>query len=267
MNKTESLVEVTLNEGVATLRLNRPDRRNALNAELMRALAAALDGVRDDPAARVVVLAGNGPVFSSGIDHSFLLEIFQKSQHVPFSHLHHDLQDVFHRMERMEKPVIAALHRACVGMALELALACDLRVATADCALGLPEIAFGIIPDVGGTTRLTRTVGAQRARALILTGQIITAGRAAAMGLVDEVADDGADLEARVRRLAARLSGFSPLSLGKAKALVRHAAEVDEATSFRLEGLVQQVLMAQPDLATRFPAALALIKAGIERPE
>lgn len=261
------LVDVSLADGVATLRLDRPDKRNALDAALMRSIAAAFDAIRDDPAVRVVVLRGNGPTFSSGIDHGFLLEVFQKSQGVPFRHLHHDIQEVFHRIERMEKPVIAALHRTCVGMALELALACDLRLATADCALGLPEIAFGIVPDVGGTTRLVRTVGYQQAKVLILTGKILSAASAARIGLLDEVATDAADLDARLGRLCARLAALSPVALGKAKTLVRQSAELDAAASFQLEGLVQEVLMRQPDLHERFPAALRLIREGIERPE
>src|SRR6266568_8148459 len=104
-----SLVQTQVRDGVATLTLDRPEKRNALNAALMAALAAALDGVRDDPAARVVVLRGAGPVFSSGIDHAFLVEILQKAQSAPFAHVHHDLQEVFHRLERLRKPVIAAL--------------------------------------------------------------------------------------------------------------------------------------------------------------
>jgi len=169
------LVIRTVQAGVAQLTLNRPDKRNALNGPMMQALASGLDAVRDDPEVRVVVLCGAGPAFSSGIDHTLLLEVFQKSQQVPFRHVHHDLQDVFHRIERMEKPVIAVLHRACAGMALELALACDFRIALADCVMGLPEVAFGIIPDVGGTTRLVRTVGVPRAKELILTGKFLTA--------------------------------------------------------------------------------------------
>jgi enoyl-CoA hydratase/carnithine racemase len=136
------------------------------------------------------VLRGRGPVFSSGIDHALLLEVFQKSRSAPFAHVHHDLQDVFHRLERMQKPVIAAIQKMAVGMALELVLACDLRIATADAVLGLPEIAFGIVPDVGGTTRLTREIGPARARELVLTGKLVRAATAERIGLLHEVADD-----------------------------------------------------------------------------
>lgn len=263
----EALVQVESHAGVATLRLNRPDKRNALDGALMQALAAALDGVRDDPTVRVVVLRGNGVTFSSGIDHGLLLEVFMKSQSVPFKHIHHDLQEVFHRLERMEKPVIAAMHRTCLGMALELALACDLRIATADCVLGLPELAFGIVPDVGGTTRLVRTVGFARARSMILTGRALKASTALQVGLLDEVAVDAADLDVRVARLAGRMMSFSAQALGKAKALLLRSVDVDAATSFHLEGLVQELLMKQPDLSDRFVGALRLIRDGVENPE
>jgi enoyl-CoA hydratase/carnithine racemase len=255
-----SLVVVEIAGPVATLWLDRADKRNALNDVLMRDLAAALDRVRDDAALRVIVLRGRGPVFSSGIDHTLLMDVMQKSRHVPFVHLHHDLQDVFHRMERMQKPIVCALQRACVGMALELALAADFRIATADCVLGLPEIAFGIIPDVGGTTRLHRAVGPTRAKELVMTGKLVRGKTAERLGLVHECAEDEADLDRRVTRLVERLAAHPPVAMGMAKSLCAAAAESDAATSFRLEGIFQQLLMTQPDLATQFPKALQFIK-------
>jgi len=253
--------------GVATLWLDRADKRNALDGALVRSLSAALDAVRDDAAVRVVVLRGRGPVFSSGIDHSLLLEVFQQSRTVPFLHLHHDLQDAFHRIGRMQKPVIAAMHRACVGMALELALACDFRLATSDCVLGLPEVAFGIVPDVGGTTRLVRLVGEARAKELILTGKLVRAETALGYGMVHEVARDAADLDARVAALAASLAAHPAQAVGFAKTLIAASVEADSATSFRLEGVVQQVLLGHPSLPEHFPRALAFIKAQLQNAE
>ena len=254
------LLETDRRDGVATLLLNRPEKRNALDRALMDAIADALDAVRDDPDVRVLVVRGAGPVFSSGIDHALLLEVFQSARSVPFSHLHHDLQEVFHRIERVRKPVIAALHGACVGMAFELALACDFRVATADCLVGLPEIHFGIVPDVGGTTRLTRAIGPVKAKELIMLGSIISARDAAQLGLITEVAADQADLDKRVAALVAHLAGLSPAALGQAKALVQQSAEIDARASYQLEGTVQELLIQQPDLPSRVPRALEWIK-------
>lgn len=248
---------------LATLWLDRPDKRNALDAALMKELAAALDEVGADRAVRVVILRGRGPVFSSGIDHNLLLEVAGATARSPFLHLHHQLQDVFHRMSRLHQPVIAATHGVCVGMALELALAADLRLATLDCVLGLPEIAFGIIPDVGGTTRLVRAVGEPRARELILTGRLVRARTAERYGLVHDVAADAAALERLTLERAEMLAAHPPTALGLAKSLCQLSDDADAATSFRLEGIVQQALFAQPELVARLPAALAFIKAQI----
>jgi enoyl-CoA hydratase/carnithine racemase len=263
----EELVLVEHDGAVAILTLNRPERKNALDGALVRALAAALDALRDEPGVRAIVLRGAGGVFSSGIDHTLLLEVLEKSQSVPFRHLHHDLQDAFHRIERMERPVVAALSRYCVGMALELALACDFRVAAEDCVLGLPEVAFGIVPDVGGTTRLVRTAGLQAARRLVLTGRLVRAARALEIGLVDAVAPDAAAAEAEALALAQHLASLPAGGVGLAKTLLLHSVSVDSATSFRLEGLVQSVLLQAPGLAEQFPGAVAFIREQMKSPQ
>jgi enoyl-CoA hydratase/carnithine racemase len=252
---------------IATLWLDRADKRNALDAPMMKELAAALDEVGADRTVRVVVLRGRGVAFSSGIDHALLAGVMTATQQTPFLHLHHELQETFHRMSRLHQPVIAALHGVCVGMALELALAADIRIATEDCVLGLPEIAFGLVPDVGGTTRLVRAVGEPRARELVLTGRMLRARTAERYGLVHDVVADASALDARVLARAELLAGHAPTALGLAKVLVQASGEANSATSFRLEGAFQQTLIGQSDLAQRFPAALAFIKAQMANPE
>ncbi|HTR52587.1 MAG TPA: enoyl-CoA hydratase/isomerase family protein [Kofleriaceae bacterium] len=252
---------------MATLWLDRADKRNAMDDAMMKELAAALDAVGADRAVRVVVVRGRGTVFSSGIDHALLAGVAAAIAHTPFLHLHHQLQDVFHRIARLHQPVIAAVHGACIGMALELVLAADLRIASEDCVLGLPEIAFGLVPDVGGTTRLVRAVGEPRARELVLTGRMVKARTAERYGLVHEVAADAAGLDARVRARAEQLAALPPTALALAKTLCQAAADIDSATSFRLEGVVQQALLAQPDLAARFTDAVAFIKARVREAE
>ncbi|HET9621069.1 MAG TPA: enoyl-CoA hydratase/isomerase family protein [Kofleriaceae bacterium] len=259
---------VSLDPGpVTTLWLDRADKRNALDGALMRELAAAIDQVAVDAEARVLVLRGRGPVFSSGIDHQLLLDVMTESKKVPFQHVHHELQDTFHRMARLSKPVVAVLHGACVGMALELALAADVRLASADAVLGLPEVAFGIVPDVGGTTRLVRAVGEARARELILTGRMVRARTAERYGLVHEVADDAAGLDALVARRTAQLATHPPTALALAKTLTQASADMGTQTSFRLEGVAQLALLQSPDLAAQFPKALAFIKLAMANPD
>lgn len=260
---TSTRIQLDRQGPIATLWLDRVDKRNALDGAAMTQLAAALDEIGAERSTRVVVLRGKGPMFSSGIDHSLLVEVFSATQKAPWLHLHHQLQDVFHRMSRLHQPIIAATHGVCAGMALELVLSADIRVASEDCIMGLPEIAFGLVPDVGGTTRLVRAVGEARARELIMTGRMVKARTAERYGLVHDVVADAAALEARVMQRAEQLASLPSTALGLAKALSQASAESDAATSFRLEGIVQQTLLGQPDLMTQFPKALAFIKAAM----
>ena len=260
-----SRVTVERTGPIATLWLDRADKRNAMDDAMMKELAAAFDELGGDRGVRVVVIAGRGPVFSSGIDHQLLAGAVGATARSPWLHVHHQLQDVMHRISRMQQPVIAALHGTCIGMALELALAVDLRIASEDCVLGLPEVAFGLVPDVGGTTRLVRAVGEPRARDLVLTGRLVKARTAERYGLVHDVAEDP------MKRALARaelLAAHPPAALGLAKVLCQAAGEIDAATSFRLEGVVQQALIAKPEeMMKQFPAALAFIKAQVAAAE
>ncbi len=251
---------------IAKLTLNRPKKKNALNQTMLDALRAALLEVRDRPSVRAILLQGADGVFSSGIDQSLLMEAFQKSQEVPFRHIHHDLQDTFDMMERTEKPIIAVLSSYCMGLGLELALACDFRICTADCILGLPEIAFGLIPDVGGTTRLVRAVGVQRAKRMILTGGMITGRKAAQIGLTDTVPDQ-TTAEKEALALAEQLAELPGTAVGLAKVAVLHAAELDAGTSRKMEGWLQSILMKEPSLADNFMKAKERIQARIAAPE
>ena len=262
---SEPLVTVERQGPTASLILNRPDKRNAINQAVLDDLHRAIASVRDDPAARVVVLRGRGPVFSSGIDHNLLLETFQRSQAAPFRHLHGDIHAVLNGLAHMEKPVIAVLHGTAVGMALELALAADFRIARADCIVGLPEVAFGIIPDVGGTTRLTRLVGASRAKEMILTGELFTAARAESIGLVNRAVANDEALEAAVTSLASALARHPPAAVGLGKALIDRVQEVDDATALRLEGVYQSILLQRPDVGEHFASALGFIQSELKR--
>ena len=234
---------------------------------MMQELASVLDDIGGDRSVRVVVLRGKGAMFSSGIDHALIATVLGPNEKTPFLHNLYQLQDTFHRLSRLHQPVIAALHGGAVGMACELALAADIRIATEDTIMGLPEVAFGIVPDVGGTTRLVRCVGEPRARELILTGRLVKARTAERYGMVHDVVADLAALDLRVQARAELLASHSPTALGLAKVLVQASGDSDAATSFRLEGAIQQGLLAQPELATRFAAGVAFIKAQMQSAE
>src|ERR1700752_2253506 len=165
--------------------MNRPEKRNAMNQELLRELAGALRAAGDDASVQCVVLRGEGPVFSAGVD---LVELGSRAGDTaalrPFRNVFLDCANL---CETMPKPVVCQIHRTCVGGALEVALGCDLRVASSDAQLGLPEVRFGLIPDVGGSTRLPAVVGLGRAKEMIMTARLIGADEAERIGLVNRV--------------------------------------------------------------------------------
>jgi enoyl-CoA hydratase/carnithine racemase len=195
---------------------------------------------------RAVVLYGEGPVFSAGVDFAMLAADLGGEAPVPFRSAVGGMQAALSRLESLEVPVIAALHRYVPGLALELALACDFRVATADCELGLPEVRVGLVPDVGGTTRLVRTVGYPRAKELILTGRMVRAADALAIGLVHQVVPAGEHVAAAAA-LGRELAANAPLAVGLAKRLIDLGAGVEKETFLQMELLAQSVLLKTAD--------------------
>lgn len=241
-----ALVTTRRDGAVLYVGLNRPEKRNAIHRELLLALVDAAAAAEREPEVRAVVLHGEGAVFSAGVDFGMLAGDLRGEPALPFRTLVGEMQAALGRLEAIEKPVIAALHRYVPGLALELALACDLRVATADCELGLPEVRVGLVPDVGGTTRLVRTVGHARAKELILTGRMIRAEEAHAIGLVHQVVPAGEHLAAAAR-LAAEIAANAPLAVGLAKRLIDLGADTDAHTFQAMELLAQSVLVRTED--------------------
>ena len=227
--------------------LNRPDKRNAISAEMFRQFDAAVTRANRTPDLRAVIIRGAGDSFSAGIDVSALLGLAES--HGPhwqqrMRAITDEFQGVLNRLERLELPTIALLHGHCLGLALELALACDLRLAAEGTALGLPETLLGIIPDVGGTTRLTRLVGPARAKELIFTGRRIDAAQAERWGIVNGVvAHEG--LMAAGDALAAEIAAAAPLAVGMAKRVIDGLADIDRG--LMLEGWAQSQLFGTQD--------------------
>jgi enoyl-CoA hydratase/carnithine racemase len=241
-----SLVTSRREGAVLWVALNRPEKRNALHREMLLELLDAIVAVEHEPDVRAVVLHGEGPVFSAGVDFGMLAGDVQGDRALPLRTLVGDMQAALSRLEAIERPVIVALHRYVPGLALELALACDLRIATADCELGLPEVRVGLVPDVGGTTRLVRTVGYAKAKELILTGRMIPAEEARAIGLVNQVVPPGEHLAAAAR-LADEIAANAPLAVGLAKRLVDLGHDVDKQTFLAMELLAQSILVRTED--------------------
>jgi enoyl-CoA hydratase/carnithine racemase len=188
-----------------------------------------------------VVLRGEGPVFSAGVDLAELASFAgEPSVLRPFRGVFLDCANL---CEAMPKPVICQIHRTCVGGALEVALGCDLRIASSDAQLGLPEVKFGIIPDVGGSTRLPAVVGLGRAKELIMTARTIDATEAERIGLLNRVVEP-AELEQATQALVDELLANSHVAVGRAKRVIDASARPALAHTLEMEVAVQEYCVA-----------------------
>jgi enoyl-CoA hydratase len=177
-----STVKVIREAPIATVQLDRPEVLNALSEELMDELTSELEALDDEPAIRCIVLTGNEKAFAAGAD---IKQSFVDA--TPASMLEHDLTTRWERVRRIRKPIIAAVSGYCLGGGCELAMTCDIIVASETAQFGQPEVNLGIIPGAGGTQRLTRAVGKFRAMEIILTGRRVKADEAKAIGLAAQV--------------------------------------------------------------------------------
>jgi enoyl-CoA hydratase/carnithine racemase len=227
--------------------LNRPEKRNAINIELFEQFDAAVTQASRTPGVRSILIRGEGKAFSAGIDVSSLLALgdrYGPHWKQRMRSITHEFQSTLTRLERIELPTIALLHGYCLGLAMELSLACDIRVAAEGTQLGLPESRLGMIPDVGGTTRLTRLVGPARAKELIFTGRRINAELAESWGIVSYVVPADKLME-KGEELAAEISQGAPLAVGMAKRIIDGLWDIDRG--LMLEGWAQSQLFQTED--------------------
>lgn len=199
---------------------NRPTAANAIDDALLAALEDAVPSALSDPSIRIVAFAGRGRAFMAGAD---VAQIAGRSADENLRY-NRRLNMVFDRVEAAAKPSVAVIGGVAAGGGLELALACSLRVAAETARLGLPEVRVGLLPGAGGTARLTRLVGRGRAMEMILTGELLDARTALAIGLVNRVAP-AAVLESAAGELIARIAANAPLAVALAKDAVDRGAE------------------------------------------
>jgi enoyl-CoA hydratase len=219
---TAEAVRIEKKGAVATIVLDRADSLNILNSATLEKFDSLLQELERDGQIRCVVITG-GRHFSAGADVRELKEKDRK-QAEAFSRLG---QRVCSRMENMRKPVIAAVNGYALGGGCELALACDIRIASENAKFGQPEVNLGIVPGFGGTQRLARLVGITRAKELVFTGRSIDAKEAERIGLVGSVVTGG-ELMEKVGELAGLLSQKSPVALGAAKVLINKSGEMED---------------------------------------
>jgi enoyl-CoA hydratase/carnithine racemase len=234
------LIETSVEEHVALCKLNRPEARNALSPELMDELASAVEGFDADPEVRCIVIAGSDEAFAAGADIKAMSE--RSHQDVML----HSTTGSWQRLWGCRTPVVAAVSGFALGGGCELALLCDVIVASETAEFGQPEITLGIIPGAGGTQRLARTIGKHRAMELVLTGRRFDAREAEQMGLVSVVAGKRDWLE-QAMELAERIARRPPLAARLAKQAVLAAEETSLAAGLEQERRLYELAMATED--------------------
>ncbi len=218
-------------DGVGYVTVNRPEKLNALNDQVMKELGSCFREIREDGETRAVVLSGaGGKAFVAGAD------VKELAGNAPLQGKETSLrgQRIFDAIENLGKPVIAAVNGYALGGGCELALACTLRIASESARFGLPEVKLGIIPGYGGTQRLARLVGKGRALELILTGEPVNAREAYRIGLVNQVVP-AEELVAAAEALARRILAHAPLALRLAMEAVNHGLEMTQKEGQFLE--------------------------------
>jgi len=234
------LVVTERDSRVGVVLMNRPQQLNALSGELMGAVVDSLRELDADPEVRAIVLGGGERAFAAGAD------VAELAAGTPVSLYESRRIDAWDSIRDLRTPVVAAVSGYCLGGGCELAMLCDLIVASDTARFGQPEINLGVMPGAGGTQRLTRAIGRARAMDLILTGRTITAGEAAAMGLVSRVVPAEQTLDAALE-LAATIAGKAPIAVLAAKEAVRLADELPLSAGLRHERRAFFALFASDD--------------------
>jgi enoyl-CoA hydratase / 3-hydroxyacyl-CoA dehydrogenase len=231
-DQTWKLPEVRLEvrDGIATILMNRPEAMNALNTKVLGELRALIARLRDDAGVRAVIVTGEGAAFVAGADIRAMLAM-DRAQISEFIRLG---QGVLNELEALPQPVIAALNGFALGGGLELALACDIRLASTESRMGLPEVGLGIFPGFGGTQRAPRAIGKAFAAELILSGDHIDAEEAERIGLVNRVVPPPQLMET-ARRLAERIARQGPLAVAGAKGAMRQTLETGQQAGLNFE--------------------------------
>ncbi len=245
-----TVVEVRQDGARANLVLRRPDKLNAMSVEVFDALSDAADEVAKLQEVRVLVVSGEGRSFSSGIDTSSFGTVSGDPETMIAR-----AQAGFRKIAALSIPTIAAVRGHALGAGLQLALACDLIVATTDASFGLLEARYGLVPDLGGTQRLPRLVGAARAKKMIWLAERMTGEEAERIGLV-QVAVADADLENTVDRLVDAVAAAPPLAAQAVKRLVELSATVDHETGMDEEAKAQREMLTSNDFSEAIAAFL-----------
>ncbi len=236
-------IKIEINDGIAVLTLNRPEVRNALDYVTWDEIRAGMRELRFNDDAHVIILTGaGGKAFASGADIKALNARTVSDQ------MNSEVNDILYEITMHKKPVIAAVDGYALGGGCELAMACDIRIATKKSKFGQPEVNLGIIPGGGGTQRLQRLVGIGKAKELIFTGDIISAEEAERIGLIEKVVEDGTVLEAAIE-MAKKIKAKGPVAITLAKQAINVGANTDLYSGLCFERYSQAIAFSTADKA------------------
>ncbi len=234
-------------EGILHVKLNRPEKRNAVNQRVITDIRQCFAEVATRPSVQVVLLSGEGKGFCAGTDLTSFQSTADQQEIRRFVRY---FQSAFREIELLEKAVIALIHGFCFGAALELALACDMRICTPEAVFNIPEVNMGIVPDGGGSQRLPRVVGLGRAKELILTGKIIDAQKAEKWGLVNEIVKPE-DLEKTGIAWAKEIMANGIIGVGLSKRNVDMSMNMSMDDALECAGMAQSLAFSDPSFLKR----------------
>lgn len=243
-------VKVDIDGYRADIVLNRPDKRNALNQDVLRDLRTAFDEVDGEADVRVITLLGEGPVFCAGMDLNMMAGRAEEG-----GALEVGLDDVTEAIANARVPVVAGIKRAAPAGAFELSLPADFRIISEDAQYGVIEVKLGLFPSGGAPTRLARLVGLAKAKELVLSGEFIDPAEAEQIGLVNEVCD-AEDVDERARSLADRLAENAPLGMERARKALNATLQMSIEESLAYESALAEPLTDTHDYTEGFSARL-----------
>lgn len=230
--------------GVATIILNRPDRLNAINAEMDAELTHAVNEIAEDNTVRVVVITGNGKAFSAGADIKEIVTSPETSFGAGLSR--GEPLQLFIKLDNLNKPVIAGINGLAIGGGCELAMVCDLRIASSSASFGFGEIMIGMIPSAGGTVRLPRLINTAKAKEMLFFGEPIDANEAYRIGLINKVVAPGTALQ-EAKEWANKLCLRAPLGLKAVKSCIRNSAQLPLSAAIEYEAKEAAILVNSQD--------------------
>ena len=257
-------LSVSLEDHIATVRLNRPEKANAMNATMWQEIRKAFQWVDETPEARVAVLQAEGKLFTAGIDLQMIMSIGPQVQNECDGRTREalrrvilDLQDTLTSLERCRKPVLVAIHGGCVGGGMDLITCADMRYCSADAYFTIKEIDIGMTADVGTLQRLPKLVGEGICRELAYTGRRCDAAEACQIGLVNRVFESREALHAGVREIAASIAAKSPLSIRGTKEMLNYARDHSVADGLNYIATWNAAMLMSKDLTEAMTANMA----------